>query len=189
MRKFSWIERIFALRTRKFRHPAKFGTPARRGAKGTGYGAAPRHSDAKSRSAVFGPLSAALPPSGKARISVADGAAKPRPTPDFRSYWLSQYSVWGCPPLRPPLHSPRSTPPWGFNYRGIARARVLCCGSFLLSLRSLRRSPSATRKCQRPLSLRLISVAAKHHGYCADSGNGIVPFSISSKFWPSPSIG
>ena len=25
MRKFSWIERIFALRARKFRHPAKFG--------------------------------------------------------------------------------------------------------------------------------------------------------------------
>ena len=41
MREFSWIERIFALRAWKVRHPAKFGTPARRGAKGTGYGAAP----------------------------------------------------------------------------------------------------------------------------------------------------
>ena len=107
------VRRDCALRARKFRHPVKFGTPARRGAKGTGYGAkgtgygaAPRHSDAKPRSAVFGPLSAALPPSGKARLSVADGAAKPRPAPDFRSYWLSQYSVWCCAPSSAPSATP-----------------------------------------------------------------------------------
>ena len=100
------VRRDCALRARKFRHPAKFGTPARRGAKGTGYGAAPRHSDAKPRSAVFGPLSAALPPSGKARLSVVDGAAKPRPAPDFRSYWLSQYSVWCCAPSSAPSATP-----------------------------------------------------------------------------------
>ena len=105
------VRRDCALRARKFRHPVKFGTPARRGAKGTGYGAAPRHSDAKPRSAVFGPLSAALPPSGKARLSVADGAAKPRPAPDFRSYWPSQYSVWGCAPLC----TPPGAPPLGFQ--------------------------------------------------------------------------
>ena len=100
------VRRDCALRARKFRHPAKLGTPARRGAKGTGYGAAPRHSDAKPRSAVLGPLSAALPPSGKARLSVADGAAKPRPAPDFRSYWLSQYSVWCCAPSSAPSATP-----------------------------------------------------------------------------------
>ena len=43
------------------------------------------HPDDKSRFTGFGPPSAALPPGGKARKSVAYGAAKPRPTPDFRS--------------------------------------------------------------------------------------------------------
>ena len=60
-----------------------------------------------------------------------------------------------APPARPPLHPPRTTPLEVFNYHSLTRARVLCCGSFLPSLCSLRRSPSATRKCQSTLSLRI----------------------------------
>ena len=49
----------------------------------------PPQPDDKPRFAVFAPPTAAMPPGGKARKSVAYGAAKPRPAPDFR----------GCPPL------------------------------------------------------------------------------------------
>ena len=62
--------------------------------------------------------------------------------------------LWGYAPFSAPLASPPKHPLRGaFNFLSVARARVLCCGSFLPSLRSLRRSPSATRKCQSPRSL------------------------------------
>jgi len=63
--------------------------------------------------------------------------------------------LWGCAPCAAPLASPPNHPLEVFNYHSLARARVLCCGSFLPSLCSLRRSPSATRKCQSTLSLRI----------------------------------
>ena len=70
----------------------------------------------------------------------------------------------GLRPLRgPPCIPPEAPPKSVFNSRNTARARVLCCGSFPHSLRSLRRSPSATRKCQRTLSLWSKSASAKHH--------------------------
>ena len=58
---------------------------AARGKVGPVMGLRPLHPDAKSRFTGFGPPSASAPPGGKARKSVAYGAAKPRPTPDFRS--------------------------------------------------------------------------------------------------------
>ena len=64
-----------------------------------------------------------------------------------------------APSALPPEHPQRSA----FNFHQTTRARVLCCGSFPPSLRSLRRSPSATRKCQRTLSLWSKSASAKHH--------------------------
>ena len=65
--------------------PAKLGRLRGVGKVGPVMGLRPLHPDAKSRFTGFGPPSAALPPGGKARKSVAYGAAKPRPTPDFRS--------------------------------------------------------------------------------------------------------
>ena len=59
--------------------------------------------------------------------------------------------------LRPfcPLASPRNTPPEALSIPLRQRGqRGYRCGSFLPSLRSLRRSPSAPRKCQITLSLR-----------------------------------
>ena len=54
--------------------------------------------------------------------------------------------VMGLRPLLGlPCIPPRSTPKRAFNFHSAARATRLCCGSFLLSLRSLRRSPSAPR--------------------------------------------
>ena len=47
--------------------------------------------------------------------------------------------LWGCAPCAAPLASPPEAPPKSvFNCRKTARARVLCCGSFPHSLRSLR---------------------------------------------------
>ena len=47
--------------------------------------------------------------------------------------------VMGLRPLRgPPCIPPEAPPKSVFNYRNTARARVLCCGSFPHSLRSLR---------------------------------------------------
>ena len=48
-----------------------------------------------------------------------------------------------------PLASPRSPPKEGYSITPIWRGQRGCCsGSFLPSLRSVRRSPSAPRKCQ-----------------------------------------
>ena len=72
--------------------------------------------------------------------------------------------LWGYAPFSAPLASPPKHPQRSaFNFHQTTRARVLCCGSFPPSLRSLRRSPSATRKCQRTLSLWSKSASAKHH--------------------------
>ena len=70
---------------------------------GAGYGATPDNL-MPTPLRGFGPPSAALPPGGKARISVADGAAKPRPAPDFRSCCLRQHSG---PLASPPKHPQR----------------------------------------------------------------------------------
>ena len=62
--------------------------------------------------------------------------------------------LWGFAPCAAPLASPPKHPLREvFSFLNVARARVLCCGSFPHSLRSLRCSPSATRKCQSTLSL------------------------------------
>ena len=66
----------------------------------------------------------------------------------------------GLRPLLGPPCIPKKTVSISIKRRG---QRVLCCGSFPPSLRSLRRSPSATRKCQRTLSLWSKSASAKHH--------------------------
>ena len=48
-------------------------------------------------------------------------------------------SARGCAPFAAPLASPPNHPLRGaFNFLSVARARVLCCGSFPHSLRSLR---------------------------------------------------
>ena len=71
--------------------------------------------------------------------------------------------VMGLRPLRgPPCIPPRSTPKSVFKFRKTARARGSSCGSFLPSLHSLRRSPSAPRKCQISLSLWVESVSANY---------------------------
>ena len=71
--------------------------------------------------------------------------------------------LWGCAPFATPLHPPRSTPLGEvFNSRGVARARGSSCGSFLPSLCSVRRSPSAPRKCHSPLSLWAESASAEN---------------------------
>ena len=100
-----------------FRPPAKLGRlrGVRQG--GAGYGAAPDNLMPKPLRG-FGPPSTALPPGGKARISVADGAAKLRPAPDFRSCCLRQHSG---PPCIPPEAPPKNV----FNYRKRARATRL----------------------------------------------------------------
>ena len=48
--------------------------------------------------------------------------------------------LWGSAPSSAPLASPTPEHPLrgAFYFRSVARARVLCCGSFLPSLRSLR---------------------------------------------------
>ena len=67
-----------------------------------------------------------------------------------------------CVNTSSPLASPRSTPRGEvINSRGVTRARGSSCGSFLPSLRSVRRSPSAPRKCPRRLALWVDSVSAK----------------------------
>ena len=77
-----------------------------------------------------------------------------------------------CPLCGPPCIPPGAPPKKAFNFLGVARARVLCCGSFPPSLRSLRRSPSATRKCQSTLVLQTKSASAEYHlrqGRCSVS--------------------
>ena len=65
--------------------------------------------------------------------------------------------VMGLRPLRgPPCIPPEAPPKRVFNFRKTARARGSSCGSFLPSLRSLRRSPSAPRKCHRELCVEWI---------------------------------
>ena len=60
---------------------------------------------------------------------------------------------YGAAPLQGPLCTPPGAPPKRTNcYHKDARARGSSCGSFLPSLRSVRRSPSAPRKCHSPLS-------------------------------------
>ena len=70
--------------------------------------------------------------------------------------------VRGCALPRPPLHPPGAPPKKANNFHKLARARDSSCGSFLPSLCSLRRSPSAPRKCQIPLSRWSESASAKH---------------------------
>ena len=93
---------LAALRAQRFALRRSLGRlrGARQG--GAGYGATPDNLMPKPLRG-FGPPSTALPPGGKARISVADGAAKLRPAPDFRSCCLRQHSG-------PPCIPPRSTP-------------------------------------------------------------------------------
>ena len=68
------------------------------------------------------------------------------------------------PLLGPPCIPPEAPPKKRFQFpSGIRGQRVSCCGSFPPSLRSLRRSPSAKRKCQRTLSLWSKSASAKYH--------------------------
>ena len=82
----------------------------------------------------------------------------------------------GAAPLLDPLCTPPGAPPKKvFNYRKTARARVLRFGSFLPSLRSLRRSPSATRKCQSPLSLWSKSASAKYHNAVQSLSAALLP--------------
>ncbi len=90
-----------------------------------------------------------------------------------------------APPPRPPLHSPRSTPlgfPYSLAWRG---QRGFCCGSFLPSRRSLRRSPSAPRKCHTPLALRLefrfSQIPAKLY---KSTGSALYPTSSSVRCCP-----
>ena len=60
-----------------------------------------------------------------------------------------------------PLCTPPGAPPRrSFNFRKTARARGSSCGSFLPSLRSVRRSPSAPRKCPIRFALWVDSVSA-----------------------------
>ena len=50
----------------------------------------------------FGPPASAMPPGGKARISFADGSAKPRPAHDFRScYYVTTPAPLASPPKHP----------------------------------------------------------------------------------------
>ena len=68
------------------------------------------------------------------------------------------YVTTPAPLALPPEHTPRGV----ISIPCAARARGSSCGSFLPSLHSLRRSPSAPRKCHSPLSLWAESASAEY---------------------------
>ena len=73
--------------------------------------------------------------------------------------------LWGCAPFSAPSALPPKHPAGrSSNYRSVARARGSSCGSFLPSLRSVWRSPSAPRKCPNRLARWVNSVSAYYHG-------------------------
>ena len=86
------------------------------------------------------------------------------------------------PLLGPPCIPPEAPPKRSFNYRKTTRARVLCCGSFPHSLRSLRRSPSATRKCQSTLSLRAKAASVNNHRHVWWLKKVLYPSSAATRF-------
>ena len=91
-----------------------------------------------------------------------------RPAKWRRLYGAQQGGpVMGLRPLLgPPCIPPEAPPKKTFNFRKVSRARGLSCGSFLPSLCSLRRSPSAPRKCHSPLLLWAKSALAGYHNWC-----------------------
>ena len=81
--------------------------------------------------------------------------------------------VMGLRPLRgPPCIPPEAPPKRVISIPCAARARGSSCGSFLPSLRSVRRSPSAPRKCHSPLSRWAKSASAEYPNYalCIEAG-------------------
>ena len=89
----------------------------------------------------------------------------------------------GCTNTLAPLASPPKHPLREvFSFLGVARARVLCCGSFPHSLRSLRRSPSATRKCQSTLSLRAKAASVNNHRHVWWLKKVLYPSSAATRF-------
>ena len=78
------------------------------------------------------------------------------------------YVTTPAPLALPPEHTPRGV----ISIPCAARARGSSCGSFLPSLRSVRRSPSAPRKWHSPLSLWAESASAEYPNYalCIEAG-------------------
>ena len=100
------------------------------------------------------------------------------------------------PPSRPPLHPPRSTPKEGLSITPEWRGQRGCSsGSFLPSLRSVRRSPSAPRKCQMAHLLWIKSVSADYpdNNYTVKTGrwlklsrhNNCCLSTYLASLWPS----
>ena len=128
-----------------YRLPAKFGTPVRRAARrGRLWGCA-RQSVAKHRFAGLGRQRR------QCRRAERHGyhSLTARQSRDL----LMISGRVTTSPLRPPCIPPEAPQKKVFRFLRTARARGSSCGSFLPSLRSVRRSPSAPRKCHSPLSL------------------------------------
>ena len=138
-----------------YRLPAKFGTPVRRAARwGRLWGCA-RQSDAQHRIAVLGRHRR------QCRRAERHGYHSLTARQSRDLLLISgrvDYVTTPAPLASPPKHPPKKV----FRFLGTARARGSSCGSFLPSLCSVRRSPSAPRKCHSPLSLWAESASAEN---------------------------